>query len=380
MTTMKLNRAVTRIQKLRAAKGGWAIEATGALGLLVMLVGFSMYNETRGNDRKTAEIAATHHKTVSTAASSYVRDHYSDLLAAVPAVGNTTTVSFATLQANGYLQPTLSSSNIWGQTLTLRVRRLSADPKAVQLEALVIGEGGRAVGHELAREVSQNIGAEGGYTVASGDYCGTTRVGASTLCGTRGVWQRPVADFDAAIPAGHIASALFFKDGMAVNDYLYRHRVPGKPELNTMETYLQMGVGTRATEGQPCYSVAGDTSSPLLDTGAIATTSDGLILSCQSGAWRSIDGRETGIRGIFKPLAGKTISCYGAKARVLSNGQPQVRNGYGANEKWINDLVGIPTNSTSMRYKLTTSGITIYTSTGGDADNAVEYFCPWPEV
>jgi hypothetical protein len=283
----KLKQAITRIQKLRSAKGGWAIEATGALSLLVLLVGFSMYNETRGNDRKTAQIAATHHTTVANAAAAYIKDHYSELLSGVPNVGNTTTVSFATLKAKGYVQPTLSSTNIWGQTLAVKVRRTSTDSKAVQLEGLVIGEGGQSVTHGLAREVSQNIGAEGGYTVAAGDYCGARKVNNATLCGTRGVWERPMSDFGNAVPTGQVASALFFKDGMTVNDYLYRHRVPGKPELNTMETYLQMGTGATAVEEQPCYSVAGDTTNPLLDNGAIATTDSGLILSCQSGVWKS---------------------------------------------------------------------------------------------
>lgn len=286
--TMKLKRAASGLRKIRSSRGGWAIEATGALSLLVLLIGFGMYNESRSNNRRMAEIAATHHRAVATAASAYVKDHYSDLLAAVPSVGNVTTVDFSTL--NGYVQPTLSDSNVWGQTMTLRVRRSSVDPKNVQLEGLVIGEGGQAVPHDLAREVSQDIGAEGGYTVAAGDYCGITKAAQNTLCGTRGVWDRPVSDFGASGAPGHIVSALFFKDGMAVNDYLYRHRVPGKPELNTMETYLQMGTGSQAVKGQPCYSVAGDTTSPLLTNGAIATTTDGMILSCQSGTWKQNGG------------------------------------------------------------------------------------------
>lgn len=283
--TTKLKRAAFGLRKIRASRGGWAIEATGALSLLVMLIGFGMYNESRSNNRRMAEIAATHYKAVTTAASAYVKDHYSDLLAAAPAVGATTTVSFVTLKNAGYLQPTLSSTDIWGQEINLRVRRSSTDPKQVQLEGLVIGEGGQAVPHDMAREVSQNIGAEGGYTVATDDYCGTTKVAENTLCGTRGVWSRPVADFGASGAPGHIVSALFFKDGMAVNDYLYRHRVPGKPELNTMETYLQMGTGAHAVEGQPCYSVAGDATSPLLANVAIATTAEGIILSCQDDVW-----------------------------------------------------------------------------------------------
>ncbi|ANN80802.1 shufflon system plasmid conjugative transfer pilus tip adhesin PilV [Bordetella flabilis] len=285
MATMKLKHAVTRLRKLRAAKGGFAVEAIGGLTLIALLVGFSMSQMTTSNDQKTAQIVAIHHKTVANAAAMYVKDHYSDLLAAAPSVGSTTTIPFATLVTNGYVQSSLSPTNVWGQTLNVRVTRRSVDPKAVQLDPLVIGEGGQAASHELARMVSQYIGAEGGYTVAAGDYCGTSKVAVSTLCGTRGVWERPVADFGAAVPAGHIASALFFKDSMATNDYLYRHRVPGKPELNTMETYLQLGTGAKAVVGQPCYSVAGDASSPLLQNGAVASAADGQSLYCRSGVW-----------------------------------------------------------------------------------------------
>ena len=286
MSTMKFKRAVSRIQALRSAKGGYGVEIIGALGVLMLLVGWGLYEQSKVSDQNTAKIAATHHATVTTAAIAYVKDHYSELLAAAPSVGSRTTVSFATLQANRYVQPSLSSTNIWGQTLNLRITRMSLDPKTVQLDAILIGEGGQNAPEGVARQVAQHIGAEGGYTVAAGGYCGPNKVSVSTLCGTRGVWERPVADFGTAVPPGHIASALFFKDGMAVNDYLYRNRVPGKPELNTMQTYLQMGAGTRAAEGQACYSVAGDSTSPLLQNGAIGTTVDGLILSCQSGVWR----------------------------------------------------------------------------------------------
>jgi Bacterial shufflon protein, N-terminal constant region len=287
---MKLKQAAIGLRKLRASRGGWAIEATGALSLLVMLIGFGMYNENHSNNQRIAEISATHHKTVANAASAYVRDNYSALLAAAPAVGNITTVSFATLKNDGYVLPTLSPNNPWGQTMTLRVRRSSMDPNKVQLEGLVLGEGGTAVPHELAREVSQYIGAEGGYTVASGDYCGTAKVVTNTLCGTRGVWQRDIADFGAPTAPGHIASALFFKDGMVVNDYLYRNRVPGHAELTTMNTYIRMGDKAKATKGQPCYQVDREASSGMLPNGSIAKSDTGSILSCQFGVWKKMEG------------------------------------------------------------------------------------------
>ncbi|HBO9536458.1 TPA: shufflon system plasmid conjugative transfer pilus tip adhesin PilV, partial [Pseudomonas aeruginosa] len=41
--------------------------------------------------------------------------------------------------------------------------------------------------------------------------------------------------------AGHLATALFFDDGALTNDYLYRNSVAGHPEVNRMNTSIDMG-------------------------------------------------------------------------------------------------------------------------------------------
>lgn len=281
MLQPKRNAART-VLRYRRARGSFLLEAIAAIFIFSAVGSVMLYQSSQSNDARLAEIAGVYHRRVEKAAQDYVQAHYAELLAAMPSPGDTTSVSFAALRTDGLIPATLSSTNPWSQTPTLRLRRGTGQD---QIEALVIGEGGNALPHKLASRVAGSIGAEGGYTVAAGDYCGTSKVGANTLCGTQGVWARPVADFAANGSPGRIASALFFLEGTAVNDYLYRKRVPGKPELNTMETYIQMGPGAVGTEGQPCYSVAGDPSSLPLKNGAIGTTSDGLALSCWSGVW-----------------------------------------------------------------------------------------------
>ncbi len=46
----------------------------------------------------------------------------------------------------------------------------------------------------------------------------------------------------------HTASALFLQDGTLVDDYLYRNEIPGKPELNVMNTAFSMG-GNNVNDG-----------------------------------------------------------------------------------------------------------------------------------
>ncbi|MGS1117400.1 shufflon system plasmid conjugative transfer pilus tip adhesin PilV [Castellaniella sp. UC4442_H9] len=282
MLSFQRRAAASRLSRHRFARGSFVFEAIAVLSIFIAFGVVQLNRTSQSNDERMAEIAGVYHRRVEKAAQDYVAAHYADLLAAMPAAGATQKVSFATLQSEGFIPTTIAATNPWGQVPMLRLRRGTGTD---QIEALVIGEGGTSLADRLARQVARAIGAEGGYTVAAGGYCGTTKVATNVLCGTQGVWTRPVADFAASGSPGHVASALFFLDGMAVNDYLYRKQVPGKPELNTMGTYLQMGSGTIAVENGPCYSVAGDPSSLLLTNGAIGRTANGMLLSCQSGVW-----------------------------------------------------------------------------------------------
>lgn len=260
-----------RLNRLRRLKGGFAVEALGALALLTLLVGYSIHNSVSDNHKNLAEVAATHHKAVAKGASLYVRDNYSDLLSELEGT-NVKEVTVKDLQDQGYLSTSLSRQNPWGQELKLKLKK---GPESNPIEALVVSQGGQPVDVKTARQVAERIGAEGGYTVANGEHCGSQQVSGNKLCGTNHVWEYPSGDFGLANQnTGYIASALFFKDGMQLSEYLYRKPIPGKDELTTMETYLRMGEGAIAEEGGQCDN----------NMKAIAMSNEGLILSCQNGS------------------------------------------------------------------------------------------------
>ncbi|MEN1396454.1 shufflon system plasmid conjugative transfer pilus tip adhesin PilV, partial [Pseudomonas aeruginosa] len=62
-------------------------------------------------------------------------------------------------------------------------------------------------------------------------------------------WQVALSNFGSDPGAGHLATALFFQDGAIANEYLYRNSVPGHPELNRMNTALNMGGNNIAAAG-----------------------------------------------------------------------------------------------------------------------------------
>ncbi len=215
----------------------------------------------------------------------YVHKHEADLRADA-AGGKVALRTLNQVRTAGDVTPSLyASQNIAGQSYELRAIVAANNV----LQAVVVTTGGDPLPQNLMVAAANTIGTSGGMIVGNGGYCGSQKINVLTLCGTNLLWQMPASAFTGTQPAlsdGHLAYALFFDDAIENSDYLYRDRVPGKPELNQMNTYLQMGAGSTATEGQPCYQVAGDASSGMLADGAVGKTSTGLILSCQSGSWK----------------------------------------------------------------------------------------------
>ncbi|MEB0284796.1 shufflon system plasmid conjugative transfer pilus tip adhesin PilV, partial [Sphingomonas sp. 10B4] len=62
----------------------------------------------------------------------------------------------------------------------------------------------------------------------------------SIVQGVRGGWQIALSNYGMNPGVGHNASALFLQDGTLVNDYLYRNAVAGHPEVNTMNTSINV--------------------------------------------------------------------------------------------------------------------------------------------
>ena len=261
----------------RRQAGLTLLEVILALGVLALVsLGLHQLTERFAEDTRAA-IAATQLRTVGEAARSYIRDNYG----AVQAVAGATTPAFidvATLIAAGKLPAGSSGSNAYGQASCVLVLQ----PSAGRLQALVLTEGGSAIGDVTLASIAAAIGGSGGAVYASD---------ASQVRGTSGGWQLAAASFDnqanhlgrrcdgssgnVRLAAGHPAMALWFDNGDSAAPFVARDAVPGRPELNAMNTPLVMNAAR--TAGAACTAA-----------GAIAQDGSGRILSCQGGAWKLV--------------------------------------------------------------------------------------------
>lgn len=177
-------------------------------------------------DNITNKQAADHATLIAGAASKYLKDNYS---AVVASAGPTTpaVITVAMLKSTNYLQAGISDKNAFGQNYSIQV----IEPLPNQLQAMVVTTGGQAISELDGRRIAQYMGAKGGFI---------STVDTTVATGSFGGWQMALSPFAVNPGAGHIATALFLEDGAVVNDYLYRNAVPGHPELNRMNTAIDM--------------------------------------------------------------------------------------------------------------------------------------------
>lgn len=257
-------------------RGFSLIEVLGALALVAIVSTGAVAMIDAALEDTRAQHAGRHQSKMTEASERYMRENYAALLSATGAGPVAVPVSaLANLLPDGF-QP----SNAYGQTPCLRV----VQPAPGRLNALIVGEGGESIPTKRMAYVAVHAGPGGGQIAADNP---------NVALGAFGSWQVAVDSYGTA-PCGaaaggpasnRLASALFF-DGpsSAGTDYLYRNEVPGHPELNALEVPLAM-------RGRAVV-VENDTTHPLcnvadpLSPGRIAVGADGVLLTCQDGAWR----------------------------------------------------------------------------------------------
>ncbi|MCA8197402.1 shufflon system plasmid conjugative transfer pilus tip adhesin PilV, partial [Burkholderia vietnamiensis] len=122
----------------------------------------------------------------------------------------------------------LSSTNNWGQTYQLSINVAGSAVNAM-LETI----GGTAIPENRMRSISQAIGTAGGYV---------TKLAPTVATGTNGGWSAVLANYGTnPTTVGHLAGSLFYQTAAATNGtYLWRTAVAGQPQLNQMETAIDM--------------------------------------------------------------------------------------------------------------------------------------------
>jgi type II secretory pathway pseudopilin PulG len=223
-----------------------------------------------------------HMNQISTAAAEYISDNHGAITANATA-STPVLIRVQDLITNNYLPAGYSVTNANDQSVCVLVLEPSAD----KLEAIVVAEGGEALDDVSLGLAAATLGASGG---------GIYSTAATTLQGAMGSWSAPVGNFANAnhsglrcngasgavqFTAGHPVKALWFEQNTDATGFLYRDAVAGRPELNRMNTTLDMGGNAltglaTATEGNSCAGVA---------DGTLGTTTSGRVLSCQGGTW-----------------------------------------------------------------------------------------------
>jgi hypothetical protein len=207
----------------------------GALfAVLVGMLAIRPYISYEHQGMVNTEVAATagQQRLISEAAQAYIQQNY----AAVEAASTASTPAIITvpmLESTGFLPTSMTSTNPYGQTWEVQVLQ----PSAGNLQALVLSTGGRSIPQSQAPAIAAQTGQEGGFIPYAGQY-GSASSG--TAMGAYGGWSVSMAGY-ANPGAGHLASLVAFTNGNLQNDYLYRVAVPGQPQLNTMQTNINMG-------------------------------------------------------------------------------------------------------------------------------------------
>ena len=222
------------------------------------------------------------------ATDAYVKANYGALLTST--AGGPQTIPLSALVTTGYLPPSTSAIDAYGQTWEISFYQ----PAAQDLEVLIHTMGGNPIPAVDLPEAAAEMGARGGLQPnATGPYASDR----GDAIGAYGGWKVPVTQFGVTANPGSPADLLYYNSGTLSSTYLYRVAVPGEPQVNTMQTNLNAGANNITNTGvvqfttSPASGVVSQ-GSACPSTGAIATNSDGSgqLMVCQGGVWTSSAG------------------------------------------------------------------------------------------
>ncbi|MEY2341434.1 shufflon system plasmid conjugative transfer pilus tip adhesin PilV [Acidithiobacillus sp. IBUN Pt1247-S3] len=185
--------------------------------------------------QEMATAAAMQMARVDTAAQAYITAN----AAAVAAASTATAPAIITVPMlinTGYLPNGFNSNNPYGQVWQVQVLQ----PQPNQLQALVVSIGGQNVDAKQAGQAAMAAGASGGVIGGGTGKFAVPGCNGGTACGVYAGWQVSTSGYQNVAP-GHLAALIEYSNGQLQSDYLYRTAVPGQPQLNTMQTNLDMG-------------------------------------------------------------------------------------------------------------------------------------------
>lgn len=245
------------------------------LGLLILglsLSGITSLTQQQVNKNISAA-TAVHMRIIADATRDYLRDNFT-IVTGVATATVPVKIDVATLAAGGYLEATFNPVNPNSQT----VCALALQPSANELDVLVVSTGGTPFSDGDLQDITQVMGPSGG-----GLYEANPSGPSTNIIGSGDSYNFPRGNYHNAgrdctsvgnggvnlIP-GHPVLALWFDQSEYASGVLYREAIPGRPELNQMNTDLDLNgfsvnnVDTLTTTGDVTagndLSVSGNTS------------------------------------------------------------------------------------------------------------------------
>ncbi|AGN33497.1 type IV pilus minor subunit PilV2 (plasmid) [Pseudomonas fluorescens A506] len=306
-----------RINGMKNQRGFGALETLIVLAVAVTAAigasqAYSIYV-----DRQSNQAASEHMSIVADASTLYIKDNYATVLASA-SPSSPASITINMLRATGYLPASFSDKNAYGQDYSI----LALAPSPGKLQTLIVTRNGDPIKEMYLIDIAKRIGAKGGYI---------SQVSTGTATGSFAGWSTPLAPYGVSPGVGHLATALFVEESALVNDYLYRSAVPGQPQLNRMNTAIDMSgnnlnnVGTlNANAANVTGTVQANTTNTAGETytgGWFRARGDGLVYSEKwGGGWYMQD--PTWLRS----YGDKNVSTGGEMraGKLVSDGRTQV--------------------------------------------------------
>lgn len=186
-------------------------------------------------DQTQASVASIEMSRIEKAADGYITT-YAAQVEANSSPTSPAVITVPMLVSTGFLPNGFSANNPYGQTWEVQVLQ----PQPNQLQALVTSIGGQTIEGRTAAEIATQAGASGGVIGGGSGTFAVPGCNTGAACGAYAGWQVSTNGYQNVAP-GHLAALIEYSNGQLQSDYLYRVAVPGQPQLNQMQTNLDMG-------------------------------------------------------------------------------------------------------------------------------------------
>lgn len=248
------------------------------MGMAITAVAFTsiMKFQKDQTEDNLNSVTAQYQSILTKASQKYISDNY-DAVLAVATATTPAVITVSMLKTTKYLPSSFGDVGPRGQTYQL----YAIEPSSNKLESILVSSGGPTISDKNLVQIANKAGATAGYVLSSAP---------GTVKGVYGSWSTALSNYKIGNNAGHLASALFFTDGQVDNDYLYRSAVSGHPEVNRMNTAIDLNGNdlnnVNTTNTTTLKSTTTNTSAETYTGGWFRTTGDGgVYFSKYGGGW-----------------------------------------------------------------------------------------------